>query len=224
LSSFRFWNEGDFQLFKKAFKTNARFKFFQYGAYLKSDIDFVTQSLHTDSDKESLDILVNHSGTRSGNHIDILKRLKSSNKDSRPHLHAVLSYGDQEHIEKVSAFGAAEFGRNWHGYTEFMPRLDYYKLLSKMDIAIFGHRRQEAGNSLFISMLLGTKIFIHNHSVLLPYLEQHGFHFYTLADIGSPGWANPLNKEQREVNKSAALAYFDQVRIEQAYKNLAKNV
>lgn len=93
-----------------------------------------------------------------------------------------------------------------------------------MDIAIFGHRRQEAGNSLFISMLLGTKIFIHNHSVLLPYLEQHGFHFYTLADIGSPGWTSPLNKEQREVNKSAALAYFDRVRIDQAYKNLAKNV
>lgn len=223
LSTFRFWNEGDFQLFEKAFETNARFEFFQYGAYLQSDIDFVTQLLHADSDKESLDILVNHSGTRSGNHLDILRRLQRSNTVSNPHLHAILSYGDNDHIEKVSASGTAEFGRNWQGYTEFMPRLDYYKLLSKMDIAIFGHRRQEAGNSLFISMLLGTKIFIHNDSVLLPYLKQHGFHFYTLADIGSSGWTNPLSKEQREKNKIGALAYFDQARIKQAYKNLTKN-
>lgn len=224
LSTFRFWNEGDFQLFEKAYKTNARFEFFQYGAYLQSDIDFITQSLPTDSVKESLDILVNHSGTRSGNHLDLLRRLQSSITVSNLHLHAVLSYGDKEHIEKVHTFGAAEFGRNWQGYTEFMPRLDYYRLLSKMDIAIFGHRRQEAGNSLFISMLLGTKIFIHYESVLLPYLKQHGFHFYTLADIGSPGWTTPLSKEQREKNKNAALAYFDQGRIAQAYKNLAKNI
>lgn len=223
LSTFRFWNEGDFQLFKNAFTTHARFEFFQYGAYLQSDIDYVCQSLRTTSDKESLDILINHSGTRSGNHLDILKRLQRSHTAKNPHFHAILSYGDKEHIEEVSAFGATEFGENFHGYTEFMPRLSYYELLSKMDIAIFGHRRQEAGNSLFISMLLGTKVFILNDSVLLPYLEQHGFHFYTLADIGSQGWTHPLSKAQREDNKIRALAYFDQARIELAYKNLAKN-
>ena len=222
LTTFRFWNEGDYHLFKSAFSTSARFEFFQYGAYLQSDIDYVTDVLSPAQNEGPLQILVNHSGTRSGNHMAILKALGTSVEEMNLQLHAILSYGDKEHIERVSDFGASTFGEHWNGHMHFMPRLEYYKLLSKMNIAVFGHRRQEAGNSLFISMLLGTKIFIHNDSVLLPYLKQHGFHFSTLAEVGTPGWTRPLSEAQKLKNKEGALAYFDQKRIEQAYQNLAK--
>lgn len=223
LTTFRFWNEGDYQLFKNAFANDARFEFFQYGAYLQSDIDYVTKSLSGDHQADTVHLLINHSGTRTGNHMAILNKMGAMVQKHNLQLHAILSYGDKEHIEKVNRFGTQEFAENWHSYLDFMPRLEYYKLLSRMNIAVFGHRRQEAGNSLFISMLLGTKIFIHDDSVLLPYLEQHGFHFCTLSAIGTEGWMQPLSKEQREENKAGALAYFDGERIERAYENLAKN-
>lgn len=220
LTTFRFWNPGDFDLLTSAFATKATFRFFQYGAYLESDIDFVKSVRKTTGERTALNILVNHSGTRSGNHLDILDRIDRKVLGEGHQLHATLSYGDTQHIETVKDYGKRTFGDQWNGYYDFMPRLNYYELLSTMDIAIFGHRRQEAGNSLFISMLLGTKVFVHPDSVLIPYLEQHGFHFATLDTLSSDDWTTALSEEQKEHNKAAALAYFDPKRIEAAYQTL----
>jgi len=224
LTTFRFWNEGDFDLFQKAFQTPARFIFFQYGAYLESDIAYVKSVEKAAAQKDRLQVLVNHSGTRSGNHLHILSKIKEEVQRDGHGVHSILSYGDAHHSERVDRFGLASFGENWHPHKEFMPRLKYYELLSSIDVAIFGHVRQEAGNSLFISMLLGTKIFVNNNSVLLPYLRANGFHFYTLNEVGQPGWLEPLSAEQRTENKSAALAYFNPERIQIGYRKLAEQI
>jgi len=220
LTTFRFWNPGDFELLKSAYPTNATFRFFQYGAYDQSDIDFVSSVIKETVGRDELNLLINHSGTRSGNHLEILDRIKTTVLEEGHQLHATLSYGDTLHIEEVEKYGSHTFGSQWKGYFDFMPRLQYYELLSTMDIAIFGHRRQEAGNSLFISMLLGTKIFVHPKSVLIPYLEQHGFTFFTLDDLSGEKWTAPLSEAQKQANKQAALAYFDQKRIDRAYQTL----
>ena len=222
LSTFRFWNEGDFDLFQNAFNTEARFIFFQYGADLESDIQYVKSVETAAAQKDTLQILVNHSGTRSGNHLHILSKIKEEVQQAGHSVHSILSYGDAHHSQQVDHFGQQWFGKDWHPHKDFMPRLDYYELLSNMDLAIFGHVRQEAGNSLFISMLLGTKVFVNDKSVLLPYLSANGFHFFTLNDIGQTGWMDPLSAKQRAENKAAALAYFNPERIQKAYLKLAQ--
>jgi len=89
-----------------------------------------------------------------------------------------------------------------------------------MNIAIFGHVRQEAGNSIFISMLLGTKVFIHPNSLLIPYLKRHQFIYFTLNDIGTEDWKSSLTDQEKETNRNAALVYFNEVRINQGYESL----
>ncbi|MEY2964167.1 MAG: hypothetical protein RL754_1428 [Bacteroidota bacterium] len=219
LTTFRFWNPGDFELLCANFPNNATFTFFQYGAYDRSDIEFSLE-LQKPPREGQIKVLVNHSGTQSGNHHFLIDQLCGTSESAKLEIHAPLSYGDNDHIASTDQYGHKTLGKHWHSYLDFIPRMDYYRLLAQMDIACFGHRRQEAGNSLFISLLMGTKVFIHPESVLLPYLKQEGFYFYTYDDIGTPGWEEPLSEAEVVVNKKAALNYFSESRIEKAYQLL----
>ena len=219
LTTFRFWNIGDFDLFKKHFQSNAHFKFFQYGSFSKSEIEYVKNVSDKNSTDQNLRILLNHSGTRSGNHLEIIEVLRAQD-DGKMVMHPILSYGDDVHIKDVNDLGEATFKNRWNPQLDFISRLEYYHLLNRMNIAIFGHVRQEAGNSIFISMLLGTKVFIHPNSLLIPYLKRNQFIYFTLNDIGTKDWKSSLTDHEKETNRNAALVYFNEVRINQGYESL----
>jgi hypothetical protein len=99
-----------------------------------------------------LNILLGNSADPSNNHIEALERLLPF-KGQEIKIYAPLSYGDQNHANKVISQGKEWFGDKFVPMTYFMPFEVYLEFLKSIDIAIFNHRRQQAmGNSI---MLLG---------------------------------------------------------------------
>lgn len=215
LDHFCFWNPGDFELLRRYFPTRATLKFFQYGAFNSQDIELVANAQKTTSNGHLPRILLNHSGSQSGNHIHIMKKLRGL--DSKMEIIAPLSYGDTAQIQRVKTVGPKLLGSNFLPILDFLDRTAYYELLCSIDIAVFGHVRQEAGNTLFISLLAGTKVFVHPKSVLIPYLKSQGFLYFTTDILGSDNWLKPLSEADKAHNKKQALAHFAEEKIEQAY-------
>lgn len=218
---FCFWNPHDFELLQRHYGSSAQLLRFQYGAFQQSELDGILEIDADKKDSGKIKLLLNHSGSVSGNHHHLIELLDTFDLNSKDmELVAPLSYGDQHHIDSVLELGKNKFGEKFNPLMDFMKRDAYFKLLSEIDIAIFGHRRQEAGNALFILFITGSKIFLNPKSVLIPFLKSEGYVFYTWDDIGSEGWLEPLSKSDRDNNSSLGKRQFSQERVWENYHNV----
>jgi hypothetical protein len=150
-----FWNIGDYELLVKYYDFQGQMIKFQYGAFNPADIELVKSWMKDHPGKETNQILLNHSGSRSGNHKYLLKLLNSFAL-TQP-IKAPLSYGEKPHIRATLAYGKKYFGKAFIPLIDYLDRIDYFALIYASAYAIFGHRRQEAGNTLFIAFMTGTK-------------------------------------------------------------------
>lgn len=220
---FCFWNPGDYELLQKYYGSNAKMLRFQYGAFNPSDIVKVKQRRGEDrkGGSDSVKVLLNHSGSTSGNHHHLLNRLSElwQDKDGME-LIAPLSYGDSNHIQSVMEVGRELLPGIFHPLTNFLQRDEYFDLLASIDIAILGHRRQEAGNTLFILFMSGTKVFVHPQSVLIPFLIEEGYVFFTWNDLGLNGWMDGLSEEEKRRNFALADRQFSEERIAENYRRI----
>ncbi len=218
---FCFWNPGDFQLLEKYIGTRAEMLRFQYGAFNRSDIDTVLELRGKHPKGSSTSILLNHSGSSSGNHNHLLHLIHSKLSNTKElEILAPLSYGDANHISKVLETGVNLFGAQFNPLMDFLKRDEYFRMITERDLVIFGHRRQEAGNSLFISFMAGAKVFLHPESVLIPFLKEKGYAFYTWNDIGSQGWHDPLTDQEKETNLQRSSIQFSEDRIKENYTRI----
>jgi hypothetical protein len=170
------------------------------------------------SDFASTDILLNHSGSQSGNHKHLLAKLNAFGLDAK--VKTPLSYGDKQHIADTLDFGKSALGTSFHPILDYMDRNAYFELICTSGYAIFGHRRQEAGNTLFIALMTGTKIFLHPESVLVPFLKAQGYHFFTWDDLSAEALSTPLSKEERAKNYELACIQFSEETIAENYKRI----
>jgi hypothetical protein len=133
-----------------------------------------------------------------------------------------LSYGDQAHIKATLEFGKGILGSAFQPILNYMDRNAYFELICTSSYAIFGHRRQEAGNTLFIALMSGTKVFLHPESVLLPFLEEQGYYFFTWNDLSKEALATPLSKTERTKNYSLACSQFSEQTIAENYQRILR--
>lgn len=219
---FCFWNPGDYELLVEHYHSQAKMLRFQYGAFNPSDIDLVKQKrLEKGDNSTTLKVILNHSGSSSGNHHHLIEKLASLwSNESQVELTVPLSYGNPDHIKSVRALGTKVLPNIFKPLDQYMSRDEYFQLLSDQDIAIMGHRRQEAGNTLFILLMSGAKVFMHPNSVLLTFLKQEGYHFYTWNDIGGDHWMDPLTDVEKEVNFKLADQQFSEQRILENYHRI----
>jgi dTDP-N-acetylfucosamine:lipid II N-acetylfucosaminyltransferase len=117
-------------------------------------------------EKQSINILIGNSADPSNNHLEILKILEPYREENIL-IYAPLSYGDSGYADGLAVEGRRVFGEKFVPLMDFMPLDEYQKLLARIDIAMFNHRRQQGmGNS--ISLLgMGKRIFM--RSAVTPY-------------------------------------------------------
>lgn len=113
----------------------------------------------TNSNKGELRILLGNSAAPSNNHIDALERLLPF-KGWDVKIYAPLSYGDQNHAEKVISQGKAWFGDKFVPITDFVPFEQYLEFLKSLDIAIFNHHRQQAMGNTVTLLGIGKTVFM----------------------------------------------------------------
>ncbi|PSJ40072.1 TDP-N-acetylfucosamine:lipid II N-acetylfucosaminyltransferase [Zobellella taiwanensis] len=107
----------------------------------------------------TLNIQVGNSADPSNNHIEVLEKLLPY-KEQDIKIFVPLSYGDQQHAEKVIRLGREWFGDKFYPLTDFIPIDDYLKFLGDIDIAVFNHRRQQGMGNTITLLGLGKTVYL----------------------------------------------------------------
>ena len=74
------------------------------------------------------------------------------------------------------------FGNSFFPITTYLPKEEYFRLLEKVDVAIFGQRRQEASGNIIQLLRNGVKVFLRNDNTLLNYYRTRGYIIFSFED------------------------------------------
>lgn len=211
---FCFWNEYDFELYQSYFKNNAVFKPFIYYHALGNPA-------FSGKEKEDI-ILINHSASFSGNHLYIFRLLNRLGfSDTRYSLLIPLSYGNKEYADIVEDDAIRLFGEKAEILRDFMPIVQYQQKLSKVKVAIFGMKRQEAAGNIFQLLNMGAKVFLREENTVLKWLRNRDFVVFSVEkDLSDMHQITPLSEEEIIHNRACYHRYFSADMYNDMMKNL----
>jgi hypothetical protein len=209
---FCFWLYDDYQMLQTYYPSPIKYKFFQYAARWKdNDDDYCMPGSFFC--KKTRTIIVNHQASKTGNHITIMKKLKSLTGIDDYHIFSPLSYGARSIRRYVCWKGRKYFKGNFHALTDFVPRDDYYNLVGSAEIAIFGQLRQEAAGNIEFFLTNGTKVFMREDNVLYQHYKKQGYIIFSFEkDLNTIDDLVGLTMEEKEYNvkvHEANIIYYD---------------
>lgn len=162
--------EGDYELTQKWFGAKGKyFDCFQYPSNLYKEVSLN----QTEVKKECIYIQIGNSADPSNNHFEILKKLEKY-KDKNIIMYCPLSYGDVEYAEKVINQGKIIFKEKFIPIVEFLDYERYLTLLSKIDIAIFAHNRQQAFGNITSLLSMKKTIYLRDEVTTTKMLKKLG--------------------------------------------------
>jgi len=216
LDYFCFWNEFDYSLLKENFNTKAQHKYFIY-----SNAIVLPNQLNYLGKKEN-QILINHAASESGNHIEIINKIKHLNLlCNTDKLIIPLNYGSQKVREQVILFADLNFPNQVKGLLNYMEKQDYFNLISSCKVAIFGHDQQEAAANIFYLIGNGTKVFLKSSNSIFHWLKIRGFEVFEFQeDLKISADLEELNQNLKEKNYYSYKKYFSKESEQEFMLNL----
>lgn len=105
-------------------------------------------------------ILVGNSASPANNHLSVFEQLKGF-RHEKVQIVVPLNYaGHQSYVDAVVARGRELFADKFVPITEVMAKAEYDDLLSSIDIAVFGHNRQQGLYVAYYMLIHGKKLFV----------------------------------------------------------------
>lgn len=142
-------------------------------------------------------ILVGNSADINNNHLDIIDYLKKIDLGNRK-LIVPLSYGgSREYATIVKDAYEVAFGDRVKILMDYMPREDYFKLLSSVGYAIFFQERQQAAGNIEELLRNGVKIFFSNTSLNYRHYTNCGCHVLSIQKHFTPENLFPLSDNEK---------------------------
>jgi len=161
---------------------------------------------------DGINILLGNSAASSNNHIATLEKLLDF-KNQNITIYTPLSYGPQEHAQKVIKQGKEWFGDKFKPLTSFMPFEEYLQLLSNIDIALFNHKRQQAMGNTITLLGLGKTVYVDSSTTQWKFFEDKGIKVNDIDKFDS------LELEKNNENIEIIRNYFS---IKNYHKQLQK--
>jgi hypothetical protein len=172
--------KGDYNLAQQWYNTKAQY--YNCISYLSNVPSYnINYDKNRNNNKKSfLFIQIGNSADPSNNHIEILNKLKKT-KSTNQKIKFIcpLSYGREEHAEKVISYGKELFGNDFVPLTEFMDLKTYNKLQSNIDIAIFNHKRQQAMGNILTLLYLGKKVYIRDDITTWDFMQKNNLKVFS---------------------------------------------
>lgn len=206
-------NKGDYDIVKDEFATKAHhIESFLYPSNFFKNVEL------TSYEKDEIWIQVGNSSDSSNNHLEVIDWIKQLNI---PNVKVVcpLSYGNAKHAKLVQQYGKEQLGDNFMPLTKFMSLEEYIKLLSKVDVAIFNHRRQQAVGNIVTLLGFGKTVYIRKDVTTTELLERIGIKVFPIDDKGF-GEFKLLSTEERESNRAKIKEFFSKERLIEQSKNI----
>lgn len=155
-------------------------------------------------------IMVGNSASESNNHFeafDILSKYETN--DMR--IVCPLSYGPVEYAKTVIRCGKQKFGEKFVAITDFMPEEEYFEFLSKVTVALFLNRRQEAMGNISVLLRLGGKVYLRDDTSMYDSFMRKGYKLYHVDDIDKQDFDEFIfmPSECKDENKTAFLRTTD---------------
>lgn len=211
---FCFWNEQDYWLLKEHFYTKAKYKPFIYSNVLDTG-----KKVLQENRKDKFNLLINHSASKTGNHLTILQAITKDIEDKLDKIVLPLNYGNTQ-VKTLVLTEGKRFREKFNPLLDFLPLDEYYGILNSIDCAVFGMQRQEAGGNLLFLLNNGVKIFLRKKNNLLDYFRSLGFIVYCFEEDFTANEIAPLTLEEKEHNRQIYQAHFSQENISKMMKNL----
>ena len=83
-----------------------------------------------------------------------------------------------------------------------VKELDYFNIINKPQVALFGQKRQEAAGNIGRLLIVGTKVFLREDNPMLSYYRDKGYCVFSFEkDLNSIEDLNPLTREQMVHNR-----------------------
>ena len=205
-------------MFQQYFRPRAKFKYFRYFANGLSE-----ENIYRKMPKKYFDtIVVNHSASRSGNHLTVLEKLQQIDVNhSLKKIIVPLSYGSEVVRQAVISYSQSAFPKSFFPITNTLSRKEYFSLIDQATVAIYGHRRQEGAGNIFHLLANGTKIFLRKDNNMLKYLRTKGYSVFEYeTELATINDLAPLTKADQQKNRELALAEYSKEQIDSVFKNL----
>ena len=158
--------EGDYKLAQKWYGAKGKwFDCFEYPSNFYKEVELKK------IEKEDIYIQIGNSADPSNNHFEVLTKLeKFKNEDIK--LYCPLSYGNMKYAKKVIKIGKEIFKDKFIPITEFIEYKQYLELLSKIDIAIFAHDRQQAFGNITSLLSMKKTVYLKDEITTTEMLEK----------------------------------------------------
>lgn len=216
---FCFWDKYELELLNKFFNTKLVFKYFAYGG----------KQAHRHKVDEKVAkipglIWVNNSASVTGNHLTILDKIQSIDKNKECKVIVPLSYGAPRVMREVKEYLEINFHGRYEVIDVFLEYNEYCKKLSHASVAIFGQNRQEGAGNVFAFIKSGAKVFLRDRNNIGLCLKDLGCKSYSferemnkISDI-----LEPLSKDVADNNKKAVESFEAPSFINEYMNNLLK--
>lgn len=195
---------GDYRLLEKIMAK--KYCFFKL-AFFPNSISNVYQ-YDKQNDDRTTNILLGNSATQTNCHFEAIDKLYTY-RDQNLKIFVPLSYGDFNYREKVIKYGRERFGDRFIPITNFMPRGEYDKFLSTIDIAVFANNRQQAMGNIFPLLYAGTKVFIKNNITTWECLHDENhldiFDFDEIGKVNFVSFIAPVSDVKEQKRKIEAM-------------------
>lgn len=180
---------------------------------------------------ETIYIQVGHNGQEQLKHIAALEYLRKY-ADEDIMLFLPLSYsGTEEYINKIREYLERYFKGKYIILDTFMPVDDYFKLLDRVDIAIFNTVRQTGLGNVQRMIRKNVKLFMPENSTMFNYFNSWGIPIHSVESIKNmtfskfievTDWNNTLGPKKYIEYLSDYDGLLDEWRL--IFKDLKRNV
>lgn len=206
--------KGDYELAKKWYGVGGKYYYsFMYPSNLYKEI-----SINKKAEDDIVYLQVGNSADPSNNHLDVFEKLRFLNTE-KMHIICPLSYGDKEYAEKVMKRGKEIFDNRFEPLLDFISFDKYLEILSKIDIAIFNHKRQQAVGNITTLLGLGKKVYIRDDITTWKFCETHGLKVYSVNSEFQDIF-EPITYEVKNENIKKIKEQFSEAKLVSDWENI----
>lgn len=206
--------QGDYELAKEWYGVKGKY----YNCFIYPS-NLYKEFLINELRKEYIYIQIGNSADPSNNHFDILRKLEKY-KLKNIKIYCPLSYGDMEYAKKVIKEGEEIFKDNFIPLSEFMEYDKYLEFLSKIDIAIFAHDRQQAVGNITSLLSMKKTVYLKGSVTTYKMLKDLGI---KVKDFNKFENLEKFNDDILEKNKEIIKERFSEKKLIEGLKNIFEN-
>jgi len=194
------------------------FTHLEYKEFFYYPIDEILGKDLIDETCQNNSIIVGNSSSFTGNHIEVLTKLKEIK--TIENIVLPLSYaGNLKYRDAVINFGKESFGTKFLPITEYQTLENYNKILLNAGVFIYGNLRQEAVGNILIALYIGGKVFLDSRNPLLNFYRNLGLIIFSIDELTAESITLRLSASDIQINRKILLQQYSLIRLKELVQN-----